>query len=314
MNGAGFVLISVAHWHYIDAMSNEHDDNLFAEDADSLIDSMSQMYDLNQEHLDAIHILENEVDRVRDSVGIYITLFDLYSQLENMQEAGQCLVEASRGVDREKHRALIYFLYNQLELFAQLSPQAQAAYERMGDLIAGDDDINPSSVALDQRRLNMQDFIPELLLAQHLTRSKKLSPSEFQIVVEDLCWFGAQPQTAPRACLYVFHDRQLPHEDRAIEFLAQDAAMPYIDLNLIEPEPDFLEVLPPESCLRRAACVFGQVGGEPMVALLNPFNLKLMDDISRRLECEPHFFLTRASGYTHFLEIQRAVAGDESSR
>ena len=307
-------MISGPDWHYIMPMSDQDDYDVFATDSESLVDSIAGGIEENQEQLEAIHILEDVVSEAEDPVGIYITLFDLNSQLENMQEAGEALVAASREVGEDHHADLVFFLYNQLELFAQLSPEAQSAFERLGHLIAEDDGIfNPNSVELDQRRLNMQDFIPELLLAQHLMQSGRLSPSEFRIIVEDLCWLGGKPEDTPRCCLYVLHDREMPHEGKAIEFLAHDASMPFVDLTLIDPDPEFLEVLPPETCVHRAACVFGQVGGEPMVAVLNPFNLQLIDDVSRRLDCTPHFFLTRAAGYSHFLEVQRQVAGGDSS-
>ena len=290
---------------------NEFPDDMDAleEDPDSLIASINDLYSHNQETLEAIHILEAELEEMEDPVGIHITLFDLYSELENMQEAGQCLVEASRRVGEDSHSDLVYFLYNQLELFAQLSPEAQSAYERLGHMIAANREaFEPSTVELDQRKLFMQDFIPELLLTQHLMHSEYLSPDEYHTVIQDLCWYGGKTQTSPRVCLYVLSDRQLPREARAIEFLSRDAAMPYIDLTLIDPDPDLLEVLSYESCVRRAACVFGEVGGEPMVALLNPFNLQLREDVARRLDCDPHFFVTSAPGYTHFLDIQRAAA------
>jgi hypothetical protein len=290
-------------------MTDAPDDIFSTDDPDSLIDSINDLYAQNQEVLEAIHLLESELENVEDPVGMYITLFDLYSELENMQEAGLCLVEASRRVSADAHSDLAFFLYNQLELFAQLSPEAQDAYERLGHLIAGDQgDFDPNTVHLDQRKLTMSDFIPEILLAQHLMRSKTISQSEYQVVIQDLCWCGSKEQTTPRSCLYVLHDRELPHEEKAIEFLAHDASTPFLDLTLVDPDPDLMDVLPPESCVRRAACVFGEVGGEPMVALLNPFNLQLKDDIARRLECDPHFFLTHAAGYSHFLELQRRLA------
>lgn len=280
-----------------------------AEDPESLIDSINDLYAQNQEVLEAIHLLETELEHVDDPVGMYITLFDLYSELENMHEAGQCLVEASRQVSADSHSDLAFFLYNQLELFAQLTPEAQSAYERLGHLIAGDEEaFDANTVYLDQRKLNMPDFIPEILLAQHLKRSKQISEPEYRLILQDLCWCGSKEQTTPRTCLFVLHDRELPHAVKAVEFLCHDASTPFIDLTLIHPDPDLLEVLPPESCVRRAACVFGEVGGEPMVALLNPFNLRLRDDIGRRLDCTPHFFLTHAAGYAHFLDIQRAAA------
>ena len=283
------------------------DDDLPA-DPESLIDSINDLYAQNQEYLEAIHLLESELEEITDPVGVYITLFDLYSDLENMQEAGQCLVEASRRVSADEHPDLAYFLYNQLELFAQLGPDAQDAYERLGHLIAGDEGtFDPNTVHLDQRKLNMTDFIPEILLAQHLMRSKTISEPEYRLLLQDLCWCGNTEQLAPRVCLFVLRDRELPHQERAIEFLAHDASTPFVDLSHIDPDPDLLEVLPLETCIRRAACVFGEVGGEPMVALLNPFNLQLKDDVSRRLECDPHFFLTSADGYSHFLDVQRGV-------
>lgn len=290
-------------------MTDSTDDDFLAADPESLIDSINDQYAQNQEVLEAIHILESELEEVEDPVGMYITLFDLYSELESMQEAGNCLVEASRRVSSDFHPDLGYFLYNQLELFAQLNPGAQAAYERIGHLIAGDPDhFDPNTVHLDQRKLTMSDFIPEILLAQHLLRSKTVSQSEYQVLIQDLCWCSNMEQSSPRTCLYVLKDRELPHYEHAVEFLSHDASAPFVDLRLIDPDPDLLEVLPLETCVRRAACVFGEVGGEPMVALLNPFNLQLKDDVARRLECDPHFYLTHAEGYSRFLELQRAAA------
>ena len=260
----------------------------------------------NQELKTAIDLLSQEVGKVDDPVGVYVTLFDFYSELELMEEAGEALVNAAALITEDAHPDLAYFLYNQLELFAQLSPGAEQAYERLSHMIAEDSGaFDPNTVHLDQRKLNMTDLIPEILLAQHMVRNRALSDAEYRLLIQDLCWCDAKEQTDPRTCLYVLHHRELPHEGRAIEFLAHDSAIPFVDLKLVEPDPDLLEILPREHCIRRAAVVFGEVGGEPMVALLNPFNLQLREDIGRQLDCDPHFYLTNAEGYNHFLEVQR---------
>jgi hypothetical protein len=246
------------------------------------------------------------VDAVEDPVGIYVTLFDYFSELEQMDDAGLALAEAANRISERNHPDLAYFLYNQLELFSQLSPEAGEAYERLSHLIAEDSGaFDPNTVHLDQRKLTMTDLIPEILLAQHLVRNRALSDSEYRLVLQDLCWCDAKKMNTPRSCLYVLSDRDLPHEGRAIEFLAHDSAAPFLDLRQIKPDPDLLDILPLEHTERRAAVVFGEVGGEPMVALLNPYNLRLKEDVADHLECDPHFFLTRAAGYNHFLEVQR---------
>lgn len=281
-------------------------------DESGLPDVPEESYeDLNnqkKELLDAIHLLEEAIPEVDDSVGIYISLFDIYSEIENMAEAGHCLVEAANQIHSGHHDDLAYFLYNQLELFAQLNPDAQTAFERMGQIISQDDGtLDANTLYLDQRKLYQADLIPEILLANHLHRSRIISKQEYHMSIQDLCWFTSQAPQAPRACLYVLEDRGLPHCQKAIEFLAHDASTPYIDLNLISIDPDLFDILPSDYCLRRAACIFGEVGGEPLVALLNPYNLQLMEDVSRIIESTPHFYLTSAKGYQSFLEQQTSA-------
>ncbi|MDF3129233.1 hypothetical protein P0Y35_08505 [Kiritimatiellaeota bacterium B1221] len=278
---------------------------------DSTMDSLEDyedLYNQNRELLEAIHQLEENLPEVEDPVGIYTALFDIYSEMENMSEAGNCLTEAARRVEPGEHEDLIYFLYNQLELFAQLSPDAQSAYEHLGQYISQDDgSLDANTLFLDQRKLYQVDLIPEILLANHLHRSRIISDQEYYLTLQDLCWLTSNEPTSPRACLYVLSDRDLPHQDKALEFLAHDAATPYIDLALIKTDDEYYEALPRDFCVRRAACVFGEVGGEPLVAMLNPFNLQLKQDISRLLDSEPHFFVTSAPAFQAYLERQLAA-------
>jgi len=282
------------------------------DDSDSLdpLESYEELYNQNRELLDATHLMEEAVPEVEDAVGLFICLFDIYSEIESMDEAGRCLVEAARRVDMDHHNDLIYFLYNQLELFAQLSPDAEKNFLRLGQLISEDSGkLEANTLHLDQRKLYQVDLIPEVLLANHLHRSRILTDMEYHTVLQDLCWMSSKAPLAPRACQYVLEDRSLPHTTKAIEFMAHDAGAPYIDLTLMHFDPEKREnILPLETCRRRAACVFGEVGGEPLVAVLNPFNLQLQEDVGRLLEADPHYFVCSAKGYQHVLDSWNATA------
>lgn len=288
--------------------ADAYDDPDMENDGFDPMEDYESLYMENRELLEAINLLEEAIPEVDDCVGIYIMLFDIYSEMENMADAGHCLVEAARKVNLDSHSDLIYFLYNQLELFAQLNPDAQSAYERLGTFISQDDGkLDANTLYLDQRKLTQVDLIPEVLLANHLHRSRILSDQEYHLTLQDLCWQTSKPHPTPRACLFVLEDRTLPHRDKAIEFVAHDSASPYLDLTLIEIHPEFFEVLPRDFCMSRAACVFGEVGGEPLVAMLNPFNLQLKEDISRLIDSEPHYFVTSAASYQDFLNRQLAA-------
>lgn len=266
------------------------------------LEDYETLYNENRELLEAIHQLEENIAEVEDPVGMYIALFDIYSEMENMTEAGHALAEAAKRVEPGEHEDLIYFLYNQLELFAQLSPEAQSAYERLGHYISEDDgQLESNTLFLDQRKLYQIDLIPEVLLANHLHRSRIISAQEYTLVLQDICWLTVNQPVAPRSVMHVLSDRELPHRDKALEFIAHDAATPFIDLDLVDIQPEFFEVLPEDFHIRRAACVFGEVGGEPLAAMLNPFNLQLKEDITRLIESEPHFYLTSPDSYQKFL-------------
>lgn len=295
-------------------MMADREESFFDEqEADDFSREESGQYEQNQEIIDAIHILEEVLPEVDDPVGIYITLFDFYNEIESISDAGYAIVEAAKRVGLNKHEDLIYFLYNQLELFSHLSPEAQHAYERLGHLIADDEvgAITADTLHLDQRKLYTADLIPEILLGAHLHRMHVLSDPEYYVVLQDVNWYTNHEPVSPRSVLYVLEDRGLPHGEKAIEFLAHDANTAYLDLHLITLDTEIMEYLPEDFSIRRAACLIGAVGGETMVAVLNPYNLQLKEDIGGLLECEPHFYLASAQGYQTYLDFQREPTAAE---
>lgn len=264
----------------------------------------AQDYQVPQEQAEAVRILEEALPDIEDPAGVYIALYDMYTDLEEMSEASRCLVEAARRVSPEANANLTFFLYNHLELFAQLHPEAQSAYTRISHIISeGKGELGANTLHLDQRKIYQHDLIPELLLAQHLQRGRILSDQEYRIILHDLCFYSTFAPVSPRTVLYVLDDRELPHRDKAIEFLAHDSGVPYIDMAHVEPEPAALEVLPPDFVRIRAACAFGTIAGEPMIAVLNPFNLQLRDDVANQIETDAHYFLTSAKAYNKLLDL-----------
>jgi hypothetical protein len=260
--------------------------------------------DENRVVIDAIRILEDTLQEIEDPVGILVTLFDMYTEIEGLNDAGNCLVEAARRVTEGEHPELCFFLYNNLELFAQLNPEAQSAYEALADMISNsEEDLGANTLHLDQRKIYQHDLIPELYLAQHLMRARKISDAEYKVILHDLCWYSTHAPLSPRTLAYVLDDRVLPHRDAALEFLAHDSGVPFIDLGLIEPDPQALELLPPEFMRVRAACAYGFVAGEPLIAVLNPFNLQLRDDVSMQVDLPCHYTFTSAQGYQRILDL-----------
>jgi len=215
------------------------------DDPENSREELDTDYAGNQDVLDAVQLLEENIPRIEDPVGVFITLYDFYTELEKMEDAGSALVEASRRISPDHHGDLAFFLYNQLELFSQLNADAQSAYERLGHMIAEEEgDLGANTTQIDQRKLFQQDLIPEILLARHLHRMHVISEEELYVVLQDLCWCVNRELTAPKSVLYVMEDRVLPHHDKAIEFMAHDCSVPFLDLRLVKCDPEVVEVMP----------------------------------------------------------------------
>ncbi len=263
-----------------------------------------EAYHPSREMMDVVAMLEDSLPKIEDPCGIYLALYDLLTEIEEMDLAGKYLVQTGLRVIAGEHRSLTYFLYNQIELFAQLNPEAQRVYEQLADIIGEDEgELGATTLHLDQRKIYLHDLIPELLLARHLLQARVISDAEYHVILHDLCWYDTRPPPAPRTVAYILEDRVLPHHDRAIEFLAHDSGVPYLDLRMIQPDPASLDLLPREFMRVRGACAFGSVGRDPMIAVLNPFNLQLRDDVFKHIEEPTHYFFTSAQGYQKILDL-----------
>jgi hypothetical protein len=264
---------------------------------------LDSLYSEHRELMESIRILEEFIPEIEDPVGMHIALYDMFNDVESFREAGNNLVEAARRVSLGAHSDLTFFLYNNLELFAQLNPEAQNVYERLATVISrGEGDLGANTLHLDQRKIHQVDLIPEILLAHHLQRFHSISKAEYLDILHDLCWYSAKAPLAPRCVLYVLEDRAMPHRESAIEFLAHDSGVPYIDLRLVDPDPEMAALLPPDFLRHRGAFAFAHVAGEPLVAMLNPYNLQLREDVGRLINAPLHFYFCSADGYQLVLD------------
>ncbi len=291
-------------------MSDEYISADFPLDGEDLTGTADSLLIEHQEIQEAIGILEEVLPDVEDPLGIFIALFDLYNELENMDEAGACLMEAARRVSLGEHTELTYFLHNHLELYAHLHADVQEVYERLSQQIShGQGELGENTLHLDQRKIYQADLIPELMLAKHLHRFRVISDEECMLVLQGLCVCENREPDMPRCVLSLMEELELPHLIPAIEYLAEDAQMPYIDLNLMDPDPEILERLSKDFYRYRGALAVAAVGGEALVAMLNPYNLQLKEDVSLLIGSEVHFTLCSASGYRALLNLYVGEGG-----
>ncbi|MDZ8119386.1 hypothetical protein P9H32_12210 [Pontiella sp. NLcol2] len=150
------------------------------------------------------------------------------------------------------------------------------------------------------------DVTEELTLAWRLYEEDQLSQEEYSAVLHDLTEISQKDLEVPATVLHVLSDRGFLNVSRILAYMAERSGSPFIKLTNFELPEDAGDLLPIAYAAREGAIAFGTVGDCLQVAVLNPFNGKLLDRIEKECGRKCHSFLVEAADYDHTLEKLRS--------
>ncbi len=155
------------------------------------------------------------------------------------------------------------------------------------------------------------DITHEVALAWELLQAGHFSQADYSMVVQDLSENSSKRVDVPISVLHALTDRQFKGLDKLIANLSKMSATPTIPLSSFELNKDANSLLPADFPTRRGAIVFDTIGPQAQVAVLNPTDKDLRDDVQRMLKRKCHFYLVSATDYDSALAgIRKAAAGE----
>jgi hypothetical protein len=135
----------------------------------------------------------------------------------------------------------------------------------------------------------------------------------------DLVWFWKEKELMPKElCMDVLHiltelpatdqpelvsalallDEQHPEwTDRLMEAMQRASQMPPIPIELFEIQPAAAKLLSPAFIFVKGVLPFALLGNEVLVALLNPLNKDLQDEVTARIGRPCHFFFVHPKAW-----------------
>jgi hypothetical protein len=262
------------------------------------------------EKIQATAILVESFSRAAPSPGILLTLFDFQLALGMLAEAQETLLDLSRSIQGDAHFQYISLVRALLLLHSADAPELNDELERLKGLARENRRrlLLQEGASYDDRTVHQFDLARELILASRLHKSRVLPEADYLTVLQDLCDVTATVSPNPSTVLHVLTDRALRGQEKAMEFLIEQSGVPFVLLSSFQTSPDVREWLPPEFSRHRAALVFGSVGPAALVALLNPYNQRLKQDVQAFLHRPCHFFLTSAAQYNDRMQLLTADA------
>ncbi|NCC52200.1 MAG: hypothetical protein EOM20_13420 [Spartobacteria bacterium] len=141
------------------------------------------------------------------------------------------------------------------------------------------------------------DITRELSLAWELLQSEQISQENYETIVQDLTESSTRNIESPITVLHVVEDRQFTNGARILAHMARITNIPIVMLSKFDIDPEALTMLPIEVVSKHGAMVFDFIKNEALVAILNPFDTELQDEIKAMLNRPCHFYLTSAAEY-----------------
>lgn len=235
--------------------------------------------------------------------GVLLTLHDLWATAGNPATAEAHLISLASSITES----------NSLEMatgsagFASLpspSPKASQEQDRLQELIRQHRRrLLLSSIPLDERRIHKFDLAREVMLAQRLFKAKTMSAQELFATFMDICGYSQAGAVKPSTVLHAIHDQAMGCEQKVMEYLVKHAGLPFLSLACFALKPEAALALHVEFMKHRAALVFDTVGPDALVAILNPYNQKLGQDVALVTQRNCHFFLVSAGEYDKALDL-----------
>ncbi len=140
------------------------------------------------------------------------------------------------------------------------------------------------------------DISEELAFAWNLLGANELSQDEYSSVVEDLTEMSAK-ESVTISMLHVLYDRGFRNLERILGMTSKECSAPLIAISQFDLQKETLQILPLDFMVRRGCLLYEQIGGEGLVAVLNPYDKKLREDIERLAGHTCHYFLIHPEAF-----------------
>jgi hypothetical protein len=245
----------------------------------------------------------------KDSAILY-TLFEAYRKSEQEEKAVQCLtqlsdVSISNESAEESRKILNLISHSGLQL-----PNHNEILQRLEKLSTSQKAVPRTRVA--SSGTGGKEISNELALAWKLLQGEEIDKEDYSAIVSDLSQTATRSNDVPVSVMHVLQDRGMKNLEKIIAAIIVDSGVPLISLNSFDFPTEAWSLLPQDFMIKRGALVFERMGTHALVAILNPYDIDLQNDVRNVTGVPCHFYITNAADYDEALEkVQQLHAKEQ---
>ncbi len=244
------------------------------------------------------------------------------SSLETLSHAYEHVGERARALDYLLRLSTVVLEEGDAETAAHLRERLaeyEGADERVGELRerlaglraapveSGEGEDRPQRVVEEKSGRSTFRVSDELSFAWKLFEAGELSQEDYAAVAHDLAELSVDPHPSTVSVLHVLEARAYSGLERVIGYASRETKTPVISLQSFEVDPGVAAALTLEFMIRRGALVFAVLQDELLVALLNPYDWQLREDVIEQTGKSCHFFMAIPSEFDDVIALLRAA-------
>jgi tetratricopeptide (TPR) repeat protein len=230
-------------------------------------------------------------------VHAYETVGDHTRALEYLLRLANLLIEQA-DVDSS------VMLIEKIRQYEDIDPQVKAVIARIVALQTSEAEKQPLKVpelkptSRGQEALKRTSPVAdELSFAWHLLQTGLLTQEDYVAVAHDLTEVSAKEAALTVSVLHVLHDRGYRNLSAVMAFVAKDSNIPLLAISSFDLQAETAALLPLDFVIRRGALAFETIGPDVLVAVMNPYNQVLREDVKEILGRQCHFYLTSPADF-----------------
>ena len=259
------------------------------------------------EALEAIAAFEQILESVPNDRVALQALHDAHEQLGDTDRAHGYLVRIANVIAEEGDVDAGRLLLGSIEALMDKRSDAKQAAQKLRSLLPEDELAQRPTVKGKVETKRTGDITAEMTLAWNLHQSGELNQNDYSQVVADLSENSSKSLNVPVSVLHVLTDRGATNVEKILSFLARDSGFPIITLQSFELQLEACALLPLPFMQSSGAIPFECMGQDVLIAVLNPYNTALQEEVKETIGRRCHFYLLPASEYDAALEKIEAM-------
>lgn len=258
----------------------------------------------------AIAAFEEILAAMPDDRSALETLFDAYDHIGDKSRALDYLIRIAGLIREENDSGPLPWVYENLARLGKDSAEAAVARKELEEMAESMGMPSPGEMVTARESSAGKkgiDVSSELSLAWQLRQDNQVTEDEYSVLVQDITENSTKQIDVPVSVLHVMQDRTFKELPRVLGHISRDTGVPIIRMADFGFDRRVFSSLPATFTSQKGAMVFDELGGEYLVAILNPYNESLRREVGDILKRACHFYLVAAEDYDAYLNRSRQV-------